>query len=56
MPGDSTSAYNFSPPDNTRETEDYFVDLDGLAILELDIIPDISGGKARASLAQVRLA
>ena len=48
--------YNFSPPDNTREIEDYVVDLDGLMILELDIIPDISGGKARASLAQVRLA
>ena len=48
--------YNFSPPDNTREIEDYVVDLDGLMILELDIIPDISGGGARASLAQIRLA
>ena len=48
--------YNFSPPDNTRELEDYVVDLDGLTILELEIIPDISGGGARASLAQVRLA
>ena len=48
--------YNFSPPDNTREIEDYVVDLDGLTILELDIIPDISGGGARASLAQIRLA
>jgi hypothetical protein len=48
--------YNFSPPDNTCEIEDYVVDLDGLTILELDIIPDISGGGARASLAQIRLA
>jgi len=48
--------YNFSPPDNSRELEDYVVELDGLTILELDIIPDISGGGAVASLAQLRLA
>jgi hypothetical protein len=62
-PGNGTSRreivrqqYNFSPPDNTRELEDYVVDLDGLTVLELDLIPDISGGGARASLAQIRLA
>ncbi len=48
--------YHFSPPDTTRELEGYAVDLDGLTILELTIIPDISGGGTRASLAQLRLA
>jgi hypothetical protein len=48
--------YNFSPPDNTSEFEDYTVDLDGLTALELSIVPDISGGSARASVAQLRLA
>lgn len=48
--------YNFSPPDNTRELEDYVVRLDGLTTLELSIIPNISGGDTQASLAQLRLA
>ncbi len=48
--------YNFSLPDNTRETEEYAVDLAGLTALELSIVPDISGGSARASIAQLRLA
>ena len=48
--------YNFSLPDNTREIEDYAVDLVGLTALELSIVPDISGGSARASIAQLRLA
>jgi hypothetical protein len=48
--------YNFSPPVVTSEVEDYVVDLDGVAALELVIIPDISGGHACASLAQLRLA
>jgi len=48
--------YNFSPPAIIRELEDYAVDLDGLTILELSIIPDISGGEARASLARLRIA
>jgi hypothetical protein len=48
--------YNFSPPDVTREFEDYAVNLDALMLLELSIIPDISGGESRASLAQLRLA
>lgn len=48
--------YNFSLPDNTREIEDYAVDLVGLTALELSIIPDISGGHAYASIAQLRLA
>ena len=48
--------YNFSPPDVAREVEDYDVDLDGVTALELKIVPDISGGSARASLAQLRVA
>ena len=48
--------YNFSPPDVTREAEDYDVDLDGVTALELRIVPDISDGSARASLAQWRVA
>ena len=48
--------YNFSPPDTTREREDYRVDLEGVTTLELNIVPNISGGTARASLAQLRLA
>jgi hypothetical protein len=48
--------YNFSAPDSTREIEDYNVDLDGVTALELSIIPDISGGSSRASLAEWRIA
>jgi hypothetical protein len=48
--------YNFSPPAATREVEDYDIELDGVTALELKIVPDISGGSARASLAQLRLA
>jgi hypothetical protein len=48
--------YNFSPPGAARELEDYDVDLDGVTTLELRIVPDISAGSARASLAQLRVA
>jgi hypothetical protein len=48
--------YNFSPPEAAPEVEDYDVDLDGVTALELKIVPDISGGTARASLAQLRVA
>jgi hypothetical protein len=48
--------YNFSPPGATREVEDYTTDLDEVTALELKIVPDISGGRARASLAQLRVA
>jgi hypothetical protein len=48
--------YSFSPPGSGREVEDYTVELDALKMLELTIIPDISGGEARASLARLRLA
>jgi len=46
--------YNFSPP--TTEVEEYDVNLDGVKALELKIVPDISGGPAIASLAELRLA
>jgi hypothetical protein len=48
--------YNFSSPDSMREIEDYRVDLDGVTALDLCVIPDISGGNARASLAEWRIA
>jgi hypothetical protein len=48
--------WNFGPPETIREAEDYRVELSGVTVLELTIIPDKSGGDARASLAQWRLA
>jgi hypothetical protein len=48
--------YTFSPPGTTRETEEYAVDLDRVTALELRIVPDISGGDARASLERMQLA
>ncbi len=48
--------YNFSSPDSTRELEDYRVNLNGVTALELCLIPDISGGAARASLTEWRIA
>jgi hypothetical protein len=48
--------YNFSPLAATRETEDYSVDLNGVTVLELKISPDIRGGSACGSLAELFLA
>lgn len=48
--------YTFSPPGTTSEVEEYVVNLDAVGVLVLRIIPDISGGDARASLAEWRLA
>jgi len=48
--------YNFSPPEAAREVEDYDIELDVVTALELTIVPDISGGSTRASLAQLRVA
>ena len=47
--------WNFSPPDATREIEEYQVDLYNVNVLELVIRPDIGGGAARASLKNLRL-
>ena len=48
--------WNFSPNRATSETEDVRVDLPMVTVLDLTINPDISGGHAPASLAQLRLA
>ncbi len=48
--------WNFSRGGATSETEDHRVDLPGVTVLELSIVPDVSGGNAVASLAQLRLA
>jgi hypothetical protein len=48
--------YHFSPPDTTRELEDYGVEFEGVGALELQIVPDISRGPACATLEQLRLA
>jgi hypothetical protein len=48
--------WNFSPQGATGETEDHRVDLSGVTVLELSIVPNTSGGDARASLARLRLA
>ncbi|MCE3240040.1 MAG: hypothetical protein K0Q83_547 [Deltaproteobacteria bacterium] len=48
--------YNFSPPTTSREVEDFNVNLDGCAELELSIIPDLKGSAAHASIAEFRLA
>ena len=48
--------YTFSPPATNQEIEDYRVKLNGVTTIELEIVPDISGGGVYASLAQIRLA
>jgi hypothetical protein len=48
--------YNFSPPAVAHEFEDYAVDLAGVTAPELTIVADRSGGDARASMAQLRIA
>ena len=48
--------WNFSPQAATAEVEDHDVDLWGVTVLELSIVPDISGGNTPASLARLRLA
>lgn len=47
--------WNFSAPASMREVEEYDVELADVAVLELIIVPDISGGTARASLRSLRL-
>ena len=48
--------YNFSPPTTKTEVEDYKVNLDSCAELELTIVPDLRGSAAHASIAEFRLA
>ena len=47
--------WNFSPPESTREVEDYRVNLSNVSVLELIIKPNIGGGVALASLKSLRL-
>ena len=47
--------WNFSPPETTREIEEYRVDLSDVTVLELVIVPNIGGGATRASLKTLRL-
>jgi len=48
--------YNFSPPTTTTEVEDYTVNVDSCAELELSIVPDLRGSPVHASIAEFRLA
>lgn len=48
--------WHFSPSGATVEREDHHVDLAQVTMLELSIIPDISGGNALATLEQWRIA
>jgi hypothetical protein len=47
--------WNFSPPNTIHEVEEYRVELSGVTVLELIIVPDVSRGSARASLKSLRL-
>lgn len=48
--------WSYSPQGASSETEELHVELTGVTVIELSIIPDISGGDALASLTQLRLA
>ena len=41
---------------STKKVQDCLVPCDKMAALELSIVPDVSGGDARASVAQLRIA
>ena len=47
--------WNFSPPNTIRKIEDFRVDLSGITVLELVIVPSVGRGAARASLKSLRL-
>ena len=48
--------WNFSPRGSTEEIDDYRIELPAVTVLELNIVPDRSTGRALASLAQLRVA
>jgi hypothetical protein len=48
--------WNFSPRGSTEESADYQVSLPAVTVVELTIIPAISGERAVASLEQLRIA
>ena len=47
--------WNFHPQGSREEVENIHLGVPGVTLLELLIIPNISGGDARASLAQLRV-
>jgi hypothetical protein len=47
--------WNFSPPNTTREVEEYRIEISDVTVLELVIVPDISRGAAHASLKSLRV-
>ena len=47
--------WNFSPPEAKREVEEYRVELSNVTVLELIVVPNMSGGTERASLTSLRL-
>lgn len=48
--------WNFSPRGSTREVEDYRVNLDSVAVLELTLRPDLQPNRTLASLRAWRVA
>lgn len=48
--------YNFSPESSTEQLENYSVNLEGVKIVELTIIPDVGGGNAHASISRLWMA
>jgi hypothetical protein len=48
--------WNFSPAGSVREREDYRVDLQGVAVLEITVEPDVANRHAVASIAKLRVA
>jgi len=47
--------WSFSPHGSTSEVEDYQIDLDSVRVLELALKPDLTPGKALATLAKWRV-
>ncbi|MCC9138139.1 hypothetical protein ACFSKU_00585 [Pontibacter silvestris] len=47
--------YTFSPPHTVEELEEYAVKINAVSIIELIIVPDVSGREVYASLTQFRL-
>jgi hypothetical protein len=48
--------WNFHPHEATREVEVYHVDLSSVRILELAIVPDVSGRPVRATMRSLQVA
>ena len=47
--------WNFSPPQTSREVEEYEVDLSNVTVLELTIVPNVGVEPAHASLKSFRI-